>query len=90
MMAAGHISVGKNLLSSDDLIRQETLLKTFNLPVQFKNLSIDNIKDRIVSDKKRTRGKVHWVLLNDIGSATTNSEVTDSEITQALKNVSSV
>ena len=90
MMAAGHISVGKNLLSSDDLIRQETLLKTFNLPVQFKNLSIDNIKDRIVSDKKRIRGKVHWVLLNDIGSATTNSEVTDSEITQALKNVSSV
>ena len=90
MMAAGHISVGKNLLSSDDLIRQETLLKTFNLPVKFKNLSIDNVKDRIVSDKKRIRGKVHWVLLNDIGSATTNSEVTDSEITQALKNVSSV
>lgn len=90
MMAAGHISLAKHLLSSDDLIRQETLLKTFNLPIQFENISIDNIKDRIVSDKKRTRGKVHWVLLKDIGSAMTNSEVTDSEITQALKNVSSV
>ena len=43
-----------------------------------------------MSDKKRTRGKVHWVLLKEIGSAMTNSEVTDSEITQALKNVSSV
>ena len=90
MMAAGHISVEKNLLSNDDLIRQEDLLKTFNLPVRFKNLNIDNIKARILSDKKRAQGKVHWVLLKDIGSATTSSDVTDSEITQALKNVSSI
>ena len=90
MMAAGHISVAKNLLSSDDLIRQETLLKTFNLPTQHQNLSIDRIKDMILSDKKRNRGKINWVLLKEIGSAETNCDVTDSEITQSLKNVSSV
>ncbi len=89
MMAAGHISVAKNLLSIDELARQESLLKTFDLPVKFKNINIDGIKTRIVSDKKRSKGKIHWVLLQGIGSATTNSEVTDLEITQALKNVSS-
>ena len=90
MMAAAHISVAKNLLSNDDLMRQETLLKTFNLPTQHQNLSIDKIKNRILSDKKVNRGKINWVLLKGIGSAKTNCEVTDLEITQSLKNVSSV
>lgn len=89
MMAAAHISASKNLLSYGELNRQEMLLQDYGLPTTYKNLSIDKLKTSILSDKKKNHGKINWVLLNEIGKATTTPEVDDRHISKALKNVCS-
>ena len=88
-MAAAHISASKNLLSYGELNRQEMLLQDYGLPTTYKNLSIDKLKTSILSDKKKNHGKINWVLLNEIGKATTTPEVDDRHISKALKNVCS-
>lgn len=85
MWAEAKISHLMNLLSTLDLKRIQEALINAELPILSTNINIGKILEKIKSDKKNERGKVNFTLLEGIGEAVYNQNVSETVITQALK-----
>ena len=68
MAAAARLSVAKGLLSGSDADRLEALLANFALPARTV-VDPTSVIDALRKDKKREDEVIHFVLLDDIGSA---------------------
>lgn len=68
MVAAGEISVERNLLAKEDFNRLVNLLKELKLPVHM-SADSEKIMDALRKDKKRQTADIHFVLLEKIGQA---------------------
>lgn len=75
MMGAGLISHGMNLMSANDVTRQQNVLKGFGLPIGWPELDVDSLLEAMTMDKKTSGGTLRWVLLEKIGRASTRSDV---------------
>lgn len=84
MVAAGYISMKRNMISESDFNSIINMLKTLNLPVSISGLSIDNIIETSKSDKKMDAGKIKFILLDTLGNAIIRKDVTDDEMREAL------
>lgn len=87
MMAAAHLSNKMGLLDDDSLLRHESVLKSFGLPVACHGLSVDKIMSRIQVDKKTSGGDVKWVLLESIGKAVTNVNIPNQLVKEVLDDI---
>lgn len=85
MWAEAKISHLMNLLSTLDLKRIQEALINAELPILSTNIKIDKILEKIKSDKKNEKGKVNFTLLEGIGEAVYNQNVSETVISQALK-----
>ncbi len=68
MRIAAQISLAKGLLDPADVNRMTTLLTRMGLPVQTQ-VDADLVWDALLKDKKREKNHIHFVLLEQIGTA---------------------
>ena len=87
MHAAGLISVAMGLLSSDGLARQQRLITGYGLPDRAPRLDVDAVLAATASDKKVRAGRIKWVLLEEIGRATTRNDVPEEIVREAVATV---
>jgi 3-dehydroquinate synthase len=82
MVIASDLSVQKGLLSAEEDQRLGDLLKNLKLPTRLEGHPLE-ILDAIAKDKKRAGDRIHFVLLNGIGSARVD-QLTLEELKGAL------
>lgn len=69
IVAALFLSFDKHYISEEKLKRGIKLLQTFELPIAFTELDIEEVLLTTLSDKKMDSGVIQFVLLEQIGSA---------------------
>ena len=84
MVAAGYISMKRDMITEDEFNGMTDMLKTLNLPVSVSELSADSIIETSKSDKKMDAGKIKFILLDRPGNAVIRKDVTDDEMREAL------
>ena len=85
MVAASRLSVQKGLLQESVLRRLEDLLERFGLPTEIPGrLSPARLMDLMAHDKKKSGGKVHFVLCKGMGETLITDEVTQVELERAI------
>jgi 3-dehydroquinate synthetase len=89
MMGAAMIGNRMGITDGSILERQLAILKKFDLPVSFQDISIDSIKSAMSLDKKAVGSSINWVLLPDIGHAVVNSSVDNTVVDEVLEELSS-
>jgi 3-dehydroquinate synthetase len=87
MRAAGLIAQELGLLGQDEFERQQRLIRTAGLPEDVSNVSVDDVLDATLSDKKVRGGKLRWVLLEGIGHAAVHDDVPDTVVRRAVQAV---
>jgi 3-dehydroquinate synthase len=88
MVAEAKISQYKKYISEADVIAIEESLVNAGLPTAIESIDINGIKEKIKSDKKNVDGKTKWTLLDEVGIAVYDEEVSDALVTQALEFIS--
>lgn len=68
MVMAATLSVKRGYLPAKDARRLKHLLQNFGLPTKFQ-IDKDRFTDALFKDKKRKGDRIHFVLLNGLGSA---------------------
>ena len=87
MMAAGRIAGDLDMLSPGELERQRRILESYGLPTTAPGVDDGALRSAMLSDKKVSRGRVRWVLLEGIGRAVVRTDVADSIVDDAIRGV---
>lgn len=88
MMGAAYISNKKGLITTDQMKRQFEVLNLYGLPAFYPDIDIPATTLALRSDKKTSGKNIRWVLLKDIGSATTDNKISQSLVQEALTYIS--
>jgi 3-dehydroquinate synthase len=84
MVVAARVSQHMGLLNAGDVARIVTLLKRARLPVDAPDIGVARYMELMGLDKKVDGGKIHFILLRDIGAAFLTADVPQSAIATAL------
>lgn len=84
MVAEGKISNLLGLLSGEEYKQLEQAIKKAGLPIKVSGLEVNQILEKIISDKKNEKGQINWTLLQGIGRAIFNQKVDDSIVVSVL------
>lgn len=85
MVTAAHISAEKKYITIDDYNDIIDTIKLYELPVFEKNFDNDKVLEATKSDKKMRAGVINFVLLDKIGNAVIDKEVSIELMSGALK-----
>ncbi|NND81596.1 MAG: 3-dehydroquinate synthase [Gammaproteobacteria bacterium] len=86
MQCANLISHKKGLLSTAEFEAAQKLLQRFELPA-LGRVAADEVLKVVAHDKKNINGKLNFILLEGIGNAVVNTEVTADDIVDSLSAV---
>lgn len=84
IIAAAHISWQRKTLTDEDLSRIISMLKLYDLPTQLSSLVPEDIYKQLFYDKKVSKEKVVFILLNGIGNCFEVNNVTKEEILNSI------
>lgn len=84
-IAAAHISLQRQLLSTEEYYEIRDMFVPFSLPISIDALDIERIITLTKSDKKMEHGRIKFILLKKIGKAVIDHTVTDEEMRAALQ-----
>lgn len=87
MAAASYMSYSRGYISKDDYDHILQIIKRFNLPINVSNLSVDDIYQVTLLDKKMDSDKIRFILLRGIGEAYIDPTVTKEELTKAIQTI---
>lgn len=87
MIAALRISVNRGYISQKEYEDVLDMFKLYEFPVTVSGINADDVVKVSKSDKKMDAGKIKFILLNSIGNAYIDYEVSDIEMKEALKSV---
>ena len=85
MMGAAELSRRMGMIDGDVVKRQGELLRRFNLPLRAEGLDVEKIFSAMSLDKKSTGGAIRWVLLEEVGKATTSREVPAEQVREVVE-----
>lgn len=85
MVAAIYMSAKRGMLSFDEVEDSISVIKSFGLPVGVSGLDSNEIIAATKNDKKMEAGKIKFILLEKIGCAIIQSDVTDEEMIATLE-----
>ena len=85
MMGAAELSRRMGMIGGDVVRRQGELLQRFNLPLTAEGLDVEKIFSAMSLDKKSTGGAIRWVLLEEVGKATTSREVPSEQVREVVE-----
>jgi 3-dehydroquinate synthase len=86
MRIAATLSSSLGLLHESGRARIETLLCRLPVP-KVERINAQSIQSQIGRDKKRRGGKVHYVLLSEIGHAVTETDVDRKMLTRSIERI---
>ncbi len=84
MCAASYISVKRGLISADKLERIEKVLTAYGFDIKADIKSNDVVYEYMQHDKKKSAGRLKFILPTGIGTVISVTDVTEDEIYQAL------
>ena len=85
MIGESRIANLLGLLSNDELVRIETVLAAYRLPLRIPDsLATNAIESRMNLDKKISHGTLKWTLIKGIGTGIINCEVPHDTVRQAI------
>ncbi|HEX9058016.1 MAG TPA: 3-dehydroquinate synthase [Ktedonobacterales bacterium] len=87
MAAAARIGQRLGLTPADVVARQDALLEAFGLPVRCPGVPAEALMRAALWDKKVRGGRVRWVLLTGLGSATGVTDIPDEIVRDALLDI---
>jgi shikimate kinase/3-dehydroquinate synthase len=87
LVAAARLSHIHGLCNADIPTRVEGLLTRLNMPIGYRGLDPEAIRDAMSTDKKRRGARIRFVLLRDIGDPLLCDDVPDSRIMQVLESL---
>jgi 3-dehydroquinate synthase len=85
IVAAGRISCKMGIIPESEKQRIESLIQKAGLPVKISDLDVTRIMDFMGHDKKKTNGKIRFILVKKIGEAFISDEVNSKLIEQVLR-----
>ena len=88
MMGAAAIARSIGLLSEDEVERQRSVLRAFDLPLTSPGFDVAAVQEAMSMDKKRSDGVQRWVLLDGIGHAVSRTDVPGEVVAEALAGLS--
>ena len=87
MIAALRISVNRGYINQKEYEDVLDMFKLYEFPVTVSGINADDVVKVSKSDKKMDAGKIKFILLNSIGNAYIDYDVSDIEMKEALKSV---
>ena len=84
MILAAIISYQKNIISKSDLDLISSTIKLFNIPQLPDDLDINSIISYTKNDKKVEGNSIKFILINKIGEAYIDLNVSDTDMLKAL------
>jgi 3-dehydroquinate synthase len=84
MKCSGYISEKLNLITKDDLILLLNIINNLPLP-QLPHIDSNHLLPFIKNDKKAEKGKLNFVVLQNLGNAKTTTKVDEKLIIESLK-----
>lgn len=84
IVAAAYISYRKDMITLEDLEDIKDTLSLYRLPVNISGIDHQETLEALKSDKKMIGDRINFILLNEIGKAVIDSNVTDEDILEAL------
>lgn len=88
MIAASYIAYKRNMINSEVLKDIESVLAEYGFLTRVKINSVDEVYSFMQKDKKKTEGKLKFVLPVGIGEVVQTRDVTDEEIFESIKYIS--
>ncbi len=86
-VAASYISYKKGYISEEDLQLIIDAHKAFDIPVSESDFDDDEVLNATLSDKKMEAGTVKFIVLNQIGQAKIDKNITKNDMLDALNKV---
>lgn len=86
-VAAAHISLKRELISTEEYYEIRDMFVPFYLPITVENIVPSEIVTLTRSDKKMEAGTIKFILLKKIGKAFIDSTVTEDEILAAVNEI---
>ena len=87
MAAAAFIAAELGMLSPEDVSRQRAVIDRYGLPASVEGVDPLAVRAAMSMDKKTSEGVIRWVLLEEIGRATTRRDVPAALVDAALDSV---
>lgn len=85
--AAGYLSWRRGWITEEEYNEILATMESYHLPVKIQNLDPKEILQVSKSDKKMERGKIKFILLEQIGRAVMRQDVTDEEMEEAINSI---
>lgn len=87
MITAMYISMKRGNISESEYQNAINIFKSFNYPITVSNITAEKVVEISKSDKKMSAGKIRFTLLEKVGCAYIDYEVTDEEMLESLKEI---
>lgn len=87
MICALYISMKRGKITSAQYNDAINIFKSFNYPVTVSGMTLEEVVKISKSDKKMSAGKIRFTLLDSIGNAYIDYNVTDEEMAESLKEI---
>lgn len=87
MITALYISLKRGYINSDEYEDAINMFKLYDFPTSVSGITIEDVVSVSKSDKKMDAGKIKFILLNNVGEAYIDLNVSDDELKEALLNV---
>ena len=85
ILAACRISAGRGLLTENECRKVRECIRSYGLPEKTGGIRAEDVAEACLSDKKRVGGKLRFVLLDGIGNAYTEPEITHAELLDGIR-----
>ena len=87
MVAAALLSVKRGYLTDEDVQKVRDIVSAYSLPQSAPGMSVDEVLAATKSDKKMSGGHIRFILLENIGKAVIDGQVTDDELREVIGKV---
>lgn len=89
MVAAIYMSAKRGMLTWEEVEESVAMIQSYGLPAGVTSIDISEVIAATKNDKKMEAGKIKFILLENIGHAYIDSNVTDEEMVAALEYIMS-
>ncbi len=88
-IAAANISWKHGMIGKDEYLEIRDMFVPFHLPIALRDISFspEEVVENTKSDKKNASGKLRFILLQKLGHAVIEENVTEEEILQAVRDL---
>lgn len=88
MMFVAHLALGRKLIDAPLVALHEDILTTAGLPTRYEAGAFDELHDAMLLDKKNRDGRIRFVVLDGLGSASRLEDATVEEMRAAFDAIS--